>query len=695
MPKSKLLRYPKDRLAALAGANALRAIREGLLWTMPCLLVSALFLVLSVVARQLGLPPAFADLLLGVHDKLAGIMPLLVGASIGYMLSIRHRLPHLPTAFLCLSYVVIAESVLAPYPQLAATLVLFIAIVSPLGNVPLMGRLYRRHWTRLAPDGLISENVRDTLNMVVPGLLTAGLVVLVLSAALRIPGVTQFNIPMDLASLDSPFITGPLIAALNSVLWFFGIHGFHALAPIMNVMDQATMLNAASANAGYEGMYALNSTLLGAFVFIGGSGATLSLVAAILLFSRSNSLRVLALASLPVSLLNVNEILLFGLPLILNPRLLAPFVLVPVTNTLIALGTVQLGWLTPATLTLPLTSPVLFNAYVGAGGHWSGAALQMALLALGACIYAPYVIALERQRTDSATVYFKSLDTTFPRLQEESLLYANDPVVSTYTNRARRQAEISRIRTISEYDFYLEFQPQISLRSGLCTGCEALLRATGPEGTQQAPLEFLRWLAQADLMREVDLWVARQAVLQCQQWHAQGFTLPMTINVTAGTLTSSAYLDKLIRILAQTHGQVSVELTEDALVEDAQALHTAFGHLHDIGARVYIDDFGTGYSALSYLHQFQIDAVKIDRSFVVAQSSDRGALVMSGLLRFCEALNLQIIVEGVETDQQLRALTSSAEIIVQGWYYSKALTGEHIMDYTRQRQKAPPMQAPA
>ncbi|MNX48817.1 Cyclic di-GMP phosphodiesterase Gmr [compost metagenome] len=343
----------------------------------------------------------------------------------------------------------------------------------------------------------------------------------------------------------------------------------------------------------------------------------------------------------------------------------------------------------PAAVALPLTSPVLFNAYIGAGEHLGGVALQLLLVLLGACIYAPYVIALERQRKADATVYFKSLDTTFPQLQEESLLYAHDPVVATYTNRARRKAEISRIRAISEYDFYLEFQPQVSLRSGLCTGCEALLRATGPEGAQQAPLEFLRWLAQADLMREVDLWVARQAVRQCLAWRAQGFTLPMTINVTGGTLTSAVFLDKLIRVLEQAQGQVSVELTEDALVEDAQALHIAFGRLHDIGARVYIDDFGTGYSALSYLHQFQIDAVKIDRSFVLAQSHERGALVMSGLLRFCEALNLQIIVEGVETDRQLSALESSAEIIVQGWYYSKAVPGEHIVDFARQRQQMP------
>ncbi|EHK63643.1 EAL domain-containing protein [Achromobacter arsenitoxydans] len=695
MPKSVFLRYPKDRLAALASANALRAIREGLLWTLPCLLVSALFLLLSVCARLLGLPDVIADLLAGAHRKLSAIMPLLAGMSIGYMLSIRHRLPHLPTALLCLSYVVIAESLLAPYPRATSTLMLFIAILSPLATVPLMAWLHRRRWTQLAPDGLIGENVRDSLNMIVPGLLTAGLLMALLATALRIPAVAQFDIPLSVASLDNPFASGALIAALNSLLWFFGIHGAHAMAPIMEVLDQATQLNATTAAAGYESVYALNGTLLGAFAFIGGSGATLSLVVAILLFSRSESLRLLALASIPVSLLNVNEILLFGLPLILNPRLLLPFVLAPVANVLIAVAVVQLGWLQPATVALPLTSPVLFNAYIGAGEHLGGIVLQLLLLGLGVCLYAPCVIALERQRKADATVYFKSLDTTFPQLQEESLLYAHDPLATTYANRARRRAEVSRIRAISEYDFYLEFQPQVSLRTGLCTGCEALLRATGPEGTQQAPLEFLRWLAQADLMREVDLWVARQAVRQCLAWRAQGFTLPMTINVTSGTLTTPAFLDKLIEVLEQAQGQVSVELTEDALVEDAQALHTAFSRLHGIGARVYIDDFGTGYSALSYLHQFQIDAVKIDRSFVLAQSHDRGALVMSGLLRFCEALNLQIIVEGVETDVQLSALESSAEIIVQGWYYSKAVPGEHVVDFARRRQQMPaaPMQS--
>lgn len=138
------MRYPKDRLAALAGANGLRAIREGLLWTMPCLLVAALFLVLSVLARQLGLPVAVAEALADVHSRLNAIMPMLVSTSVGYMMSIRYRVPNLPAAFLCLSYVVIATALLAPYPHAAATLILCIALLLPLGSVPLLALLHRR-----------------------------------------------------------------------------------------------------------------------------------------------------------------------------------------------------------------------------------------------------------------------------------------------------------------------------------------------------------------------------------------------------------------------------------------------------------------------------------------------------------------------------------------------------------------------
>ena len=135
------------RLALLAGAESLRSIREGLLWLLPCLLVSALFLILAQCAQALGAPGSLVDLLTGLHNRISSIIPLLVAASIGYMLAIQHRLPQLPVAFLCLAHVVIAIYLLRDYPLASATFVLFIAIASPLVNVPVMAWLHRRRWT--------------------------------------------------------------------------------------------------------------------------------------------------------------------------------------------------------------------------------------------------------------------------------------------------------------------------------------------------------------------------------------------------------------------------------------------------------------------------------------------------------------------------------------------------------------------
>ncbi len=104
-----------QRLARLAGANSMRAIREGLLWLVPCLLVSALFLILSALAQMSGQPEPVVRVLAGLHAEIGSILPLLVAASIGYMLSIRHRLPRLPVTFLCFAHVQMAIYLLSEH----------------------------------------------------------------------------------------------------------------------------------------------------------------------------------------------------------------------------------------------------------------------------------------------------------------------------------------------------------------------------------------------------------------------------------------------------------------------------------------------------------------------------------------------------------------------------------------------------
>ena len=195
------------RLEAVARADSMRAIREGLLWVLPCLMVSAVFLVLSVLARVLGLPPAVGDMLAGLHGEISRILPLLIAASIGYMLAIRHQLPRLPVAFLCFVYVALASYQLSGQPRAAATLVLFIAIASPLINVPLMARLMRVRWLQVSRGALVSDNVEDAVNMVVPGIATAALLAAVLALLQQWSGLAHWSLPMDMVDPDRPYST--------------------------------------------------------------------------------------------------------------------------------------------------------------------------------------------------------------------------------------------------------------------------------------------------------------------------------------------------------------------------------------------------------------------------------------------------------------------------------------------------------
>lgn len=325
---------------------------------------------------------------------------------------------------------------------------------------------------------------------------------------------------------------------------------------------------------------------------------------------------------------------------------------------------------------MPLNAPVIFNAYVSTQGAWSAVALQVALVLLGACIYAPAVRALERH--NETTVHLPGLDTTFTRLQEEGSLYGHDSIVVAQHSQARREELLARVRRMGDYEFFLEYQPQVSPRTGQCVGCEALLRARDSQGRIQSPGAFLAWLADAGLMKDVDLWVAAAALRQYRRWRNAGFELPISINVTGPTLMSPAHCKRLVDLIAPAAGRISIELTEDALAADVAQMRAAIAQVHAVGAKVSIDDFGTGYSSLSYLHAFEVDTVKVDRSFVLASADPQGARVLEGLLHFCRGLGLGIVVEGVETGEQLQVLPATLSLCVQGWYYSRALAADDL-----------------
>ncbi|MDS1861794.1 EAL domain-containing protein [Vibrio vulnificus] len=661
-------------------APSLQAIREGMIWLIPCLMLSAFALFFASMGEFVGGGRSgWINALYDVHNAIASFFPYLMTATISYVLAMQWKLARPPMALLSIIFLLIVGHVV-PADDTLKMFHIVIAIVTPLYAIPILAHLLHVPQLRITNSDSGGKLVKESLNLVLPALLTAFIVVAI---NYLIFSMFSFGDGLKLVQLDyanEPYEFGIAFAAMNSLLWFLGVHGYYALLPLVELLQQASSLNYSTFVAGGEGHYAMNLSMMGTFVFIGGSGATLSLVVAMLLFAKQKSLKLIAIASIPIGLINVNEILLFGLPIILNPRMFLPFFLTPAVHVVTTLLAIEIGFIDVPSASVPFNAPIIINAWLATSGDWGGVLLQLFNIAVGVVIYYPSVRNLNRLYSNRE-IKIDFLDTVYVRRREEADTLKDDPI-ATANDRARRAQEVEqRLEHIGSKEFCLEYQPQVSHQTGRVVGCEALIRAIEPDGTLVYPGTFLPWLEEVGLMKDVDLWVLKTVAKDIQEWNRIGLYVPVSINLTPAFLADQECMDKLEYILAPVASQVHIEITEETLLVDEQVLARSFNLLHQLGVAVYIDDFGTGFSSLSYLNRFEVDAIKVDRSFVLALDNEKGKKVFMSLLSVAEQLGLEVVIEGVESQQQLNHIPAKEHISIQGWYYSRSLQHNSFIQY--------------
>jgi diguanylate cyclase (GGDEF)-like protein/PAS domain S-box-containing protein len=223
--------------------------------------------------------------------------------------------------------------------------------------------------------------------------------------------------------------------------------------------------------------------------------------------------------------------------------------------------------------------------------------------------------------------------------------------------------EVALRRALERDEFGLEYQPIVGLESRQVEGFEALIRWNHPERGRLLPGEFLKLAEETGLIVSMGRLVFKRSMEQFRIWSAAapaGRELGLNLNVSAKELTQPdmvKHLDDLILRTEVTPARITLELTESALMEQADLTMATLQELKELGVRLAVDDFGTGYSSLSYLHNFPIDVVKIDQSFVRRIGEPEGS---PGLVRAITALGLdlglRVVAEGVETDHQREVL---------------------------------------
>ncbi len=243
--------------------------------------------------------------------------------------------------------------------------------------------------------------------------------------------------------------------------------------------------------------------------------------------------------------------------------------------------------------------------------------------------------------------------------------------------RSRMRLDHAMRQALASDRFRLHWQPQIELAGGRLIGAEALIRWRDPELGDVSPGEFIPVAEDSGFIVAIGDWVLGEAVRQAAAWHARGWPLPVSINVSALQFQQPDFVERVAAALRAARlppALLELELTESILLHDAgQALERVTA-LAALGVGMAIDDFGTGYSSLGYLKRLPLQRLKIDRSFVRGlpdDESDRG--IVGAIVNLGRALKLKVVAEGVETEPQRRALQEAGCDQFQGYLFAPAL----------------------
>jgi diguanylate cyclase (GGDEF)-like protein len=242
----------------------------------------------------------------------------------------------------------------------------------------------------------------------------------------------------------------------------------------------------------------------------------------------------------------------------------------------------------------------------------------------------------------------------------------------------RLQIENELRRAIEAGELRLHFQPIVSLEDRLIQSVEALVRWQHPERGFLGPAEFVPTAEETGLIIQLDTWVLRQACLQSARWRLGtpgGRGVAIAVNLSARQLARADLEEVVRKSLAESGVQpkaLCVEITENVLMEAGPFLQNTLRGLRALGVRVAIDDFGVGYSSLSYLRRFQVDALKIDRSFIGGLGTHRDdSAIVAATIGLAHALDLSVTAEGVETREQVEHLRRLGCDAAQGFYFAR------------------------
>lgn len=465
--------------------------------------------------------------------------------------------------------------------------------------------------------------------------------------------------------IKAGFLKGFCFVLVSSILWFFGVHGSDALEGVMS--DQIV--------GGMSGEILSNKAFFDCFVLMGGCGTTICLLIALLAFSRNRAQRRLGITAALPMLCNINELMVFGLPIVFNPVMLIPFLAVPLVCYSVSYLAAFTG-LVPvidAGAEIYWTTPILLGGFKAGGIR--GLLLQLFLVLVGVAIYFPFVRLLDRESERNGRRNFSAFMEFF---REHEAELQNKRVVdldNVYSDVAKSLS--ADIRDGMSRHMTLYYQPQYDY-GGKCVGVEALLRWKHPVYGILYPPLVVKLVTESNLLAKFEEAVLEKALSDRPAVLRQfGEDVKLSVNVTGSTVSTPrfiAFCRKLNEKEPFAGKNLCIEVTEQTALDLGSETRGYLNELREMGLLLAIDDFSMGQTSLHYLKDNLFHIIKIDGSLVRGLNTSQNCReIIFSITGLAESLSLPVIAEFVETAEQREILHGIGCDCYQGYLYSPAV----------------------
>ncbi len=293
-------------------------------------------------------------------------------------------------------------------------------------------------------------------------------------------------------------------------------------------------------------------------------------------------------------------------------------------------------------------------------------------------------ISLYPQDDTSISNLLKYADTAMYKAKDDgrnNYQFYSEEMTALAFERVVMEARLRK--ALENNEFFLCYQPQIDATAEKITGIEALIRWQHPEMGMVPPFKFIPLAEETGIIVDIDRWVMRTAMKQISAWYKEGYSPGvLALNLAMKQLKSDDFIEQLQYNMTVNDFKaewLELEVTEGQVMEKPEEAITKLKQISDLGIAIAIDDFGTGYSSLSYLKRLPITKLKIDQSFVQDVPGDEeDVAIVKAIIALAKSLNLDLLAEGVETNEQKEFLIQNGCHNIQGYYYSRPVSPEEI-----------------